>query len=136
MRGVMQTAVDKLTETSEPMRQIWLDFRGEWSAGKEGLPYFVLMTSFAGCMVNLYLDKELDVLQRILDTVEELYCDEGTEVNRLLTTGLLEDIQLFLKYENVPLSGFMALLGDESKGRWEATRAYLEEGRPVTYEST
>ncbi|HVN22438.1 MAG TPA: hypothetical protein VMT71_00600 [Syntrophorhabdales bacterium] len=135
MKGVMQIAVDRLIETSEPMRQIWLDFYGEWSNDKKGLPYLVLMTSFAGYMVNLYLGKHLDVLQRILDAIEELYCNEGAEVDTLLTAGLLEDIQLFLKDENVPLSSFMALLGDRSKGRWEAARAYLEEGKPVTYES-
>jgi hypothetical protein len=131
---MMQIVVDKLIEISEPMLEIWLDFYDEWTKDKKEIPYFILMTSFAGYMVNLYLDKELGMLTRILAAIEDLYCNEGAEVNKLLTTGLLEDIQLFLKEEQIPLSSFMALLGDKSKERWEATRGYLEEGKPITYE--
>ena len=130
----MQVVVDKLIEISEPMREIWLDFYDEWANDKKGLPYFILMTSFAGYIVNLYLDKQLDILRRILAAIEDLYCNEGTEANTLLTAGLLEDIGLFLKEENIHLSTFMALLGDKSKERWEAVRAYLEEGKPIKYE--
>jgi len=130
----MQIVVDKLIDISEPMLEMWLDFRDEWAADKKGIPYFILMTSFAGYMVNLYLDKELDMLKRILAAIEDLYCTEGPEVNLLLTSGLLEDIQLFLKEETIPLSTFMTLLGDTSKERWEAVRAYLEEGKPISYE--
>lgn len=130
----MQIVVDKLIEISEPMREIWLDFRDEWAKDKKGIPYFILMTSFAGYIVNSYFDGQLDILKRILAAIEDLYCNEGTEVNMLLTSGLLEDIQLFLKEENIPLSTFMALLGDKSKERWEAARRYLEEGKPVEYE--
>ncbi|HME45240.1 MAG TPA: hypothetical protein VKF36_19260 [Syntrophorhabdales bacterium] len=131
---MMQIVVDKLIEISEPMREIWLDFYDEWANDKKGLPYFILMTSFAGYIVNLYLDKQLDILRRILAAIEDLYCNEGTEANMLLTSGLLEDIQLFLKEENIHLSTFMALLGDKSKERWEAARRYLEEGKPIEYE--
>ena len=116
------------------MLEIWLDFRDEWAKDKKEIPYFILMTSFAGYIVNLYLDKELDILKRILAAIEDLYCNEGTEVNMLLTSGLLEDIQLFLKDENIPLGTFMALLGDKSKERWEAIRVYLEEGKSIEYE--
>jgi hypothetical protein len=130
----MQIVVDKLIEISEPMLEIWLDFRDEWAKNKKEMPYFILMTSFAGYIVNLYLDKELDILRRILAAIEDLYCNEGTEVNMLLTSGLLEDIQLFLKEENTPLGTFMALLGDKSKERWEAVRVYLEEGKSIEYE--
>ena len=130
----MQVVVDKLIEISEPMLEMWLDFRDEWAKDKKEIPYFILMTSFAGYIVNLYLDKELDILKRILAAIEDLYCNEATEVNMLLTSGLLEDIQLFLKEENIPLSTFMALLGDKSKERWEAVSAYLEEGKPLKYE--
>jgi len=130
----MQIVVDKLIEISEPMLEIWLDFRDEWAKDKKEMPYFILMTSFAGYIVNLYLDKELDILRRILAAIEDLYCNEGTEVNMLLTSGLLEDIQLFLKEENIPLGTFMALLGDRSQERWEAARAYLEEGKSIKYE--
>jgi hypothetical protein len=130
----MQIVVEKLIEISEPMLEIWLDFRDEWTKEKKEIPYFILMTSFAGYIVNLYLDKDLDMLRSILAAVEDLYCTEGTEVNKVLTNGLLEDIQVFLKEEHVPLSSFMALLGDKSKERWEAARGYLEEGKPIPYE--
>ena len=99
----MQIVVDKLIEISEPMLEMWLDFRDEWAKDKKEIPYFILMTSFAGYIVNLYLDKELDILKRILAAIEALYCNEGSQVNMLLTSGLLEDIQLFLKEENIPL---------------------------------
>ena len=130
----MQIIVDKLIEISEPMLEIWVDFRDEWAKNKKEMPYFILMTSFAGYMVNLYLHKQLDILGRVLAVVEDLYCSEGNEVNMLLTSGLLEDIQVFLREENVPPGSFAALLGDKSKERWEAVRAYLEEGTPVKYE--
>ena len=130
----MQIVVDRLTGISEPMKEIWLDFYNDWAKDKRGIPYFILMTSFAGYMVNLYLADELDVLKKILAAVEDLYCGEGTNVNTLLTSGLLEDIQRFLKAENIPLDSFAALLGGTSRERWEATRAYLEEGKPIPYE--
>jgi hypothetical protein len=131
---MMQVVVDKLIDLSEPLLEIWLDFHDEWKNDKNGLPYFILMTSFAGYIVNLYLDKETDLLKRILAAIEDLYRSEGTEVNVLLTSGLFEDIQRFLQEENIPPERFMALLGDKSKERWEAARAYLEEGKSIRYE--
>ncbi len=130
----MQIVVDRLIEISEPMKEIWIDFQNDWAKEKKGIPYFILMTSFSGYMVNLYLANELDLLKKILAVVEDLYCSEGADVNMLLTGGLLEDIQRFLKGEDVPLGNFRILLGDKSKERWEATRAYLEEGKPIQYE--
>ncbi len=129
----MQIVVDKLIEKSEPLREIWLDFHHEWAKDKKGTPYFILMTSFAGYMVNLYLTNKLDILRDLMTVVEDLYRSEGTGVNMLLTAGLLEDIQLFLKAEEAPLSDFGTLLGDKSKERWEAVQSYLEDGKPVEY---
>jgi hypothetical protein len=130
----MQIVVERLIALSEPMKEIWLDFHNEWAKDTKGIPYFILMTSFAGYMVNLYLAGEMDTLKKILAGVEGLYRSEGTEVNMLLTSGLLEDIQRFLKVEDVPLANFVPLLGDTSRERWEATRAYIEEGKSIHYE--
>jgi len=130
----MQIVVDKLVDLSEPLLEIWLDFQDEWKNNKKGLPYFILMTSFAGYIVNLYSAKETDLLKKILAVIEDLYRSEGSEINMLLSAGLFEDIQRFLKEEKMSLNSFIPLLGDRSKERWEAARAYLEEGKPIEYQ--
>ncbi len=130
----MQTVVDTLIRTSEPMKAIWLDFYGEWAKDQRGIPYFILMTSFSGYIVNLFLNSDTASLKSIFAAVEDLYASRTRDVDMLLTSGLLEDTQRFLKIENIPLDSFVPFLGDRSKERWEAARKFLEEGREIPYE--